>query len=381
MNIKTVPDVCEVEGVAGVYLNIDERHSVLDSTPHILKLAIRKQNPKPKGRRVFIYHSWRAVIQGLDLALDKEELDAFQKECPVDLFLVGSENHVEQIKKQLNKPAIVLPYTLFIPNPPFFYRPCKKDFDVVFFCMYSEEQAIRKKAGLFLDVLRKRPSLRALWIGDYDCYERWCMEDAFNKFFTANNPCPEQWSPLWTEKERSVSWYNGSKIFPFASEIDKVNLFQSYSSLAQREGLNLMLYRGLSRNQVAHALNRSKCVAVLSSRDQWPRAITESLASGLPVVATTQLMSGLQVLDDKNSIIVEPDPMNVADAIESAGKFSGDKISRAFYENYGLLQCARTVMDAVDSIGIEWSEIVDWQRVAEKTFKYETRKFISETFS
>lgn len=365
--------LCQVAGVAGEYFDIDSIFYVLDSTPHILKLAIGKYVPSPNSRRVFVYHSWRAVIKGVDAPLDDNEISSFRNSCPVDLFLVGNESHIKTIHRLLNKPAIVLPYTLFLPNPPFCHQNCDQDFDVVFFCMFSDEQIYRKNAALFLDILRYDRSLKGLWIGDYSPYERWAMEHAFNQF-AVNNPYPPEWDPAWTEKERSFSWYHGSNLLPFGNEDKRIELFMHYDRIAREEKLNLTMYRGLSRNQVVHALNRSTCVILLSVNDQWPRATTEALACGVPVVAADHLLSGKQILHPENSIVVAKDTKCIAHAIKETRKFNRQEISDDFHKKYGLINCSRKVIKAINELGIEWADIVDWQRPAEKIFKHETRE-------
>ena len=346
-------------------------YEIFEGTAHLLKLAVARRSRRGSPRDAFVFHSWRAVLEGRDEPLDANELQAFCEIRPVDLFLVGERSHVDQIEQRFGKPAIVLPYTLFLPD--FFrYEGEEAQYDVVFSCMFRPDQIERKYAHAFLDFARAHRDVRAAWIGGYSVYDRWVMENAFNKFLLGAPP-PEHWLAPWEERECVHCWHDGVEVFP--SAMAQLGEFETYRQIVESEGLNISMYCGLARDQVAHLLKRSRCALVLSERDQWPRCTTESVASGAPVVAYEGLASGLALLNETNGVTLSSrEPDCIREALEAAWRLDRRQISDRFFNVWGLDNCVRTVVGSLKRQGVAWDRILDWQRPFERTLKEAVRR-------
>lgn len=199
------------------------------------------------------------------------------------------------------------------------------------------------------------------------------MEEAFNRHFKEYGAPPEDWGDLWNERESFLCWNHGAGIF--LDEVHKQTFLRRTFEDVSKAGFNVQFYANLTREQVVHALNRSRVSLSLSSRDQWPRCLTESLACGTPVVCVENLMSGRQLVDSRTGVISRPEVHALYAAIQKASNLDRDEVRATYVAEWGLKNATRKLIDAVEAQSdVPWSDIVAIQRPAETSVKRAVRE-------
>lgn len=353
------------------YVTFRENVEVFNATSEILKLIIRKKEPSQEQRRLYCFHSWRSVIKGNDYPLDEIEKKYFLEQNIADIHLVSNETHINFIQKHFDKPAIILPLTVF-QDPSIYYNlNLKPDYDICFSCLFTDDHILRKNTEMFFQLLDKYPNLRVVWVGGYNPYERWCMENAFNDHFEKHGKAPTDWKPLWTERESMLCWQHGGGVF--AGEIQKQKTLYELLKHAHTNKYNIVFYANLNREQMVHILNRSKCSITLSTMDQWPRCITEPLACGTPAIVRKDLISGNDLVTADTGIIAEPEIDSLYEAYQTVSKFDRNAVMKAYYSEWGLINSANKLIENINSIDPDWCDIVSIQRPAETHLKKSIR--------
>jgi hypothetical protein len=342
----------------------------------LLKLAVRRLPPHhgTGGERVFCYHSWRAALTGIDAPLDDEELPVLSGSPVRLLHLVATPGHREVVRRVLGHHAIVLPLTTL--QDPDVYRNtgATPDFDIFFSCMFTAEHMARKNVGLLRALLDRFPTLRVAWVGGYDPYERWLMEDAFNRHLDRFGPAGPDADPPWREDESSFCWYLGGGVF--SDEVEKQRTLRRLIEESARRGHRIQFYANLSRDQVVHLLNRCRGSLSLSRADQWPRVVTEALACGTPAVAVDSLLLGLDAITPESGAVVGAVAEEIMAGLERAWSLPRDAVRRSYYERFGLDRGITALLRAADDLQPGWSDIVTVERPAETRFKRAVRSQI-----
>lgn len=353
------------------YVELPEGIEAFDATSEILKLVARRKG-RHSGRRLLCFHSWRDVLSGGDGPLDESEMEYFSDNNCAHIHLVASPAQQRIVESCLQRPSIVLPLTVFQNPAVYQLRDEKPAYDAVFFCMFTPEHFLRKRADLVLCLAARYRNLRLAWIGGYSPFERWQMEEAFNSHFHMYGEPPSDWLPLWTEEESFRCWYDGGGVF--RDEVQKHQFLRDTWKDARNRGLSIQFYKNLTREQVVTVLNRSRVTLATGRLDQWPRCITESLACGTPVVCVSDLKSGLELVSQANGAIVEPDPDAIYDGIREVNRLQRERIHDEFYERYGLFRATRTLVKEIEALGVrDWTDIVSVQRPAETQLKKAVR--------
>jgi len=339
-----------------------------NASSEILKTVIRKSRCSVNQRRLFCFHSWRAVIRGIDRPLDELETAYFDEKNLADLHLVSNRSHAEWIWERYRKPAIILPLTAFQDPDVYQDHDVAKDFDIIFSSLMTPEHHSRKRADLLYEILALEPKLRVAWIGGYHPYERWKMENSFNSHFHDSVDAPADWEALWTEEESFKCWYHGGGVF--RNEIEKDVYLNEQITRAKTAGLNIQFYMNLPRRDVVDILSRSRVSLSLASLDQWPRCIMEAMACGTPVVCSSDLIAGKQAVDESQGVIADPDPQEMLDAIAKASALDRKDVRSSYYEEFGIANSVRKINKALEEAGInDWGEIVSIQRPEETRVK------------
>lgn len=336
-----------------------------DAANELLKLVVRRPRA-PIGRRVLCFHSWRAALAGQDSPLDNEELAAIRQSDRL-LHLVGKEEHRATIARELGHQAVVLPLTTL--QAPDVYRDTgsPKDFDVFFSCMFTDDHIRRKNVDLLFAVLDRMPSLRVAWVGGYDAYERWLIEEAYNRHFETWGRDGLPGAAPWSEDESSMCWHLGGGVF--AAEHQKQEKLRSLIEETRHRGYRIQFYANLGRAHVVHLLNRCRAAVTLSSADLWPRSVTEALACGTPAIAIDSLLCGLEALGPATGVVVSPEPEAVVDGLERAWRLDREAVRREYFSRFGLQNGVARLVAAADSLLSGWGDIVTIERPAETRFK------------
>jgi len=345
-----------------------------DAANELLKLIVRRSG-RPAGRqRVRCFHSWRAVLAGHDSPLDAEEIATLRESGPV-FHLVGKEDYRAVIDQELEHRSLVLPLTT-LQNPEVYRETSSRaDFDIFFSCMFTEEHIRRKNVSLLYAVLDQMRELRVAWVGGYDPYERWLMEDAYNRHFDLWGRAGLSGEPPWDEYESSMCWQLGGGVF--SDERRKQETLRALIEKTSRNGYRVQFYANLGREQVVHLLNRCRVAVSLSTHDQWPRSVTEALACGTPVVVVDSLLSGLEVVTQETGVVVSSDPGCILDGLRRAYRLNRGAVRRAYFDRFGLENGVARLVAEVDAICADWGDIVTLERPAETRFKRAVRARIA----
>ena len=353
---------------------IDRDCMAFSAANELLKLAVFKESEANSSRRhrLHCFHSWRAVLQGIDAPLDPDEMRLAANCSGRLVHLVTNDKHREQIQKSLGQPAIFLPLTSLQDDRIYRDLNLEREFDVFFSCMFTDAHVTRKRVDLLFRLLDKYPHIRVAWVGGFAPYERWSMEHALNWYFSQfGMPGPEAEAP-WTERESSLCWSLGGGVFD--DEERKQRMLKKIVAQSLAAGYDIQFYPNLSRDQVVHLMNRCKASLCLSTNDLWPRSLTEAMACGTPAVAMRSLISGLESIHPESGVVVDESTESVMEGLQRAWTLSRQCVRETYFSNFGLTNGIRRLVVEADAQLPNWTDIVTVERPAESAFKRSLRQ-------
>jgi len=228
---------------------------------------------------------------------------------------------------------------------------------------------------LLFRLLDKYPSLRVAWVGGYAPYERWSMEHSLNRHYFQFGPPGPRSEPAWTERESSLCWYFGGRLFD--DEMNKQQRLKEMVAQSLANGRNIQFYSNLSRQQIVQLLNRCKASLCLSTSDLWPRSLSEAMACGTPAVAAASLISGLESLRPETGVIVNESAESVMEGLQQAWKLTRARIRETYFSEFGLINGIRCLVTAANNLLPGWHDIVTVERPAESAFKRSLRQEVA----
>jgi glycosyltransferase involved in cell wall biosynthesis len=319
-----------------------------------LKFFIVRRDITPR-KFIAVYFSELAPELGLLSPFLNSELYYINRYADLALF-GGSRKFTGTCGSLLAKPAIFLPLSAFVDLNRFFPRSTFKKYDICFYSPFKDGDMERKGADLFLEILETNKNLSGVWIGGYDCQEKWKMENAFNSAIRKYN------IPINGKLNTNMLWEKDDFFkygwFSQAKWKEQKEIFQKRKKEIMKRKIELDLSFGLDSLQVIRILSQSRSALILSKGSGCLRFMMEALAMNVPVVAPLDFNASHDFINRNTGINCIRDVREISKGIEYVLNNQNSFSPRDWFsKEWGLKECTLKLIRFLEEIGLKYDAI------------------------